>query len=67
MRGQLNGAAIQRQRAVARHRLSDEEEAWIARQLDAAPPLTGAARRRIERLLSLPPDQRNLSHDARAS
>lgn len=57
MRGQSNDAASQRQRAVDRHRLSDEEEVWIARQLETAPPIDDSARRRIEQLLALPPDQ----------
>lgn len=39
----------------ARSRLSEEEEAWIAYQLEKAPPLSEPARRRIEQLLSFPP------------
>jgi hypothetical protein len=57
--GQSNDAASQRRRAVDRHRLSDEEEAWIARQLASAPPIDDSARRRIEQLLALPPDRLN--------
>lgn len=59
MRGQSNDAASQRQRAADRHRLSDEEEVWISRQLATAPPIDDSARRRIEQLLALPPDQLN--------
>jgi hypothetical protein len=57
MGGQSNDAARQRQRGVDRPRLSDEEEAWIARQLASAPPIDDSARRRIEQLLALPPDR----------
>lgn len=68
MRGQSNDAAGQRQRAPARHRLSDEEEAWILRQLATAPPIDDSARRRIEQLLALPPDQLNIGRgEMRAS
>ena len=52
-----------RDTAVGRHlppaerrRLSDEEEEWIARQLAKAPSLADSVRRRIEQLLTLPPD-----------
>jgi hypothetical protein len=41
---------------AARRRLSDEEEAWIARQLEKAPPLGSGPRRRIEHLLAFAPD-----------
>jgi hypothetical protein len=63
MGGQSNYAASQRQRAVDRHRLSDEEEAWISRQLATAPPIDDSARRRIEQLLALPPDQLSVGQD----
>lgn len=64
--GQMRGssdddAAIasrrERQFNGQRRRLSHEEEAWIARQLEKAPPLGEPARRRIEQLLALPPDR----------
>jgi hypothetical protein len=63
MRGQSNDAASQRRRAVDRRCLSDEEEAWIARQLATAPPIDDSARRRIEQLLALPPDQLSVGQD----
>lgn len=56
MRGKPENAAERRLPAVKRRRLSDEEEEWIARQLETAPPLTDSGRRRIEQLLALPPD-----------
>jgi len=57
MRGQRDTAAGRHLPNVERHRLSEEEELWIARQLRKAPPLGDAARRRIEQLLALPPEQ----------
>jgi hypothetical protein len=63
MGGQSNDAARQRQPVVDRHRLSDEEEAWIARQLATAPPIDESARRRIEQLLALPPDRLDAVRD----
>jgi hypothetical protein len=48
-----------------RRKLSDDEQARIARLLDAAPPLADASRRRIEQRRTLPPDDG--SKAARAS
>lgn len=56
MRGRRGEDASSRLPVVERHRLSDEEEAWIARQLLKAPSLSELTRRRIEQLLALPPD-----------
>lgn len=56
MRGKRGNARSTAVPAVGRHRLSDEEEAWIARQLVKAPALSEPTRRRIEQLLALPPD-----------
>jgi hypothetical protein len=56
MRGRGGEATSSRLPVVERHRLSDEEEAWIARQLAEAPSLAEPTRRRIEQLLALPPD-----------
>jgi len=46
-----------------RQQLSAEDEAWIARQLAIAPPLSDESRRRIEALLALPPDNLNVAGD----
>ncbi|MDT4912510.1 MAG: hypothetical protein QOD97_3916 [Mycobacterium sp.] len=57
MRGKRDTAPGLHLPDVERHRLSDEEELWIARQLEKAPPLGDAARRRVEQLLALPPER----------
>lgn len=49
-----------------RERLSGAEEAWIARQLEAAPALRDEPRRRIEQILAYGRDQTSDSLDARA-
>lgn len=59
MRGTQDDAARRRPPVSDRRRLFDAEEAWIERQLAKAPPLDDAARRHIEQLLALPPDQPN--------
>ena len=68
MRGRRGEATSSRLPVVERHRLSDEEEAWIALQLAKAPSLDEPQRRRIERLLALPPDHRaDIRNEPRAS
>ncbi len=57
MRGERVTAAGLHLPDVERHRLSEDEELWIVRQLEKAPPLGDTARRRIEQLLALPPEQ----------
>lgn len=59
-------ASSRRMAASGRQRLSDQEEAWIARQLANAPPLGAVTRHRIEELLSLPPDHLDVvGHEVR--
>lgn len=68
MRGERDTGAGRHLPDVERRRLSDEEEGWIVRQLEKAPPLDDAARRRIEQLLALPPDHgADIRNEPRAS
>lgn len=68
MRGKRGDATSDALPAVGRHRLSKEEEAWIARQLVKAPSLAEPTRRRIEQLLALPPDRgADVRNEPRAS
>ena len=73
MRGEPDPAAAlasarSRQSDHERLGLSDEEEFWIARQLEKAPPLCDASRRKIEQLLAFPPDHvADIRNEPRAS
>jgi hypothetical protein len=68
MSGKPDTAAGRHLPTAERRRLSDEEEEWIARQLEKAPPLCDASRRKIEQLLAFSPDHvADIRNEPRAS